>query len=112
MNIIYKHVESAKQPASFETRGDFVYLRSNIVENKFMHDDNEEYTFWTYQEAKLTKEEFDLYFQELTVANTLNGGSNTVNIAKLVTGQEDGDNKQLIIMEAIADLYDAIANNL
>jgi len=27
----------------------------------------------------------------------------------LVAGQENGDSNQLIIMEAIADLYDAIA---
>ena len=41
---------------------------------------------------------------------TIKGKDDSANIVQLMLGQENGDVNQLIIMEAIADLYDAIAS--
>jgi len=49
-------------------------------------------SYWTYQEAALSKEEFNQN------ANAL-----------LMSGQKNGDGDRLAIMEAIADLYDVLA---
>lgn len=41
--------------------------------------------------------------------NAIKGTNDSDNIVQLMAGQETGDSQQLAIMEAIADLYDAVA---
>lgn len=41
--------------------------------------------------------------------NAIKGTKDSENIVQLIAGQETGDGNQLAIMEAIADLYDAVA---
>lgn len=41
--------------------------------------------------------------------NAIKGTNDSDNIVQIMAGQETGDSQQLAIMEAIADLYDAVA---
>lgn len=105
----YKYSESTVKPEVIEMNGDTVYLRTDI--SKFTRDNEEGVSipYWSYQEAKLSQEEFNAYSNMLVTKNTLNSTDVPDHISKLVIGQENGDNNQLILMEAIADLYDVIA---
>lgn len=85
MNIVYKSVVSATKPSEIKFGLNTVYLRKDISEIK--HDD--ETVLWSYQEAALTLDEYKEYS----------------NLA-----QQNLDNNQLIIMDAIADIYEAIAS--
>lgn len=95
MNINYRHSESTVKPEAVEIGKTTVFLRSDI--NKEIRTDylGNKITFWTYQEAKMTPEEFTAY------ANLLNSKDIVDNVNL---------NNQMIIMEAIADLYDKISN--
>ena len=66
-------------------------------------------TYWTYQEAALTPQEFNEYTNLLMAENAIKGTNDSDNIVQIMAGQETGDSQQLAIMEAIADLYDAVA---
>lgn len=91
MELVYRSVESTEKPLSVEFNFNNVYLRKDIIENQ-------ETGLWNYQEAKLTREKFDTYINEIAAINTLNG--------------VDNSNNQLVIMEAIADLYEMIVSKL
>ena len=93
MELIYRPSESTVRPVEIEKSKHTVFLRKDIVEEEREDSEGNTYTMYTYQEAKLSHEEFDKYASFM-----------------LVAGQAIGDNNQLIIMEALADLYDAIAN--
>lgn len=108
MNYIY--AESAVKPTSIEIQKNVVYLRKDMVEKKRTYEDRDAETFWSYKEAKMTPEEFNEYMNRLNVENAINSAADSKNISNLLIGQEIGDNNQLIIMEAIADLYDVIAS--
>lgn len=41
--------------------------------------------------------------------NAIKGTNDSDNIVQIMAGQKTGDSQQLAIMEAIADLYDAVA---
>lgn len=111
MNLIYKYSESAIKPVEVEVGKRAVYLRKDIAEEERYDESSEtSVTFWTYQEAKLTPEEFAEYSNILLATNAIKGVNDSKNIEGLMIGQENGDNNQLIIMEAIADLYDVIAS--
>lgn len=45
----------------------------------------------------------------LMAENAIKGTNDSDNIVQLMAGQETGDSQQIAIMEAIADLYDAVA---
>ena len=98
----YKYSESTVKPAEIEETKTTVYIRKDIVSEE-RTDSLGTQTFWTYQEAALTLEEFNKY------SNIINA-KNANDISQLMVNQEAGDNNQMIIMEAIADLYDAIAS--
>lgn len=100
MKLKYKLTESTIRPLPIEFYETMVYLRKDISSREVFDSENNPSTLWTYQEAKLTPSEFNEYSQVLMVNN----------MSQLISGQENGDNNQLIIMEAIADLYDAIAS--
>ena len=57
----------------------------------------------------MSHEDFNKYSNYIAAKNAINGVNDSENISQLVMGQENGDNNQMIIMEAIADLYDAVA---
>ena len=102
MKLVYRYSESAVEPAEIEICKNVVYVRKDITSEERTGSLGAG-TFWTYQEATLTLDEFNEY-SKIVTAKTAN------DISQLMLNQESGDNNQLIIMEAIADLYDAIAN--
>lgn len=111
MEIIYKPSRSMVKPEETEFSKHTVFLRKDIhAEEISILDSNETMQMYTYQEAMLTYEEFDEYSKLIASANAIKGMNDSKNITELLAGQTAGDNNQLIIMEAIADLYDAIAN--
>lgn len=95
MNLKYRYSESTVRPETVEVGKTTVFLRTNIKKEVRTDDSENSITFWTYQEAKLTPEEFTAY------ASLLNSKDIVDNVNL---------NNQLIIMNAIADLYDIIAS--
>lgn len=110
MNPIYRYSESAVRPVELEVCKTTVYLRKDITEDIRTNPDGESVSFWTYQEAKMTHDEFNAYSSFIAAKNAIAGVNDSSNISQLLSGQENGDNNQLIIMEAIADLYEAITS--
>ena len=83
MELNYVKSQSTVKPLEIEFCKKSVYLRQNIVS------DGE---FWNYEEVCLTPEEFNEYVGQVKAINAIKG--------------VNSDTNQLIIMEAIADLYD------
>lgn len=110
MKLEYKYGESTVKPPFIERGYSTVYIHKDIVSEERENLDGSTTTFWTYQEAKMPIEEFDKYIELLMANNAIKGVNDSENISQLVDGQANGDNNQLIIMEAIADLYDVIAS--
>lgn len=74
MNLIYVKSQSSVKPDLVDTTSSksTVYLRKNIVEvEKTNENDDTCDTFYEYDEAKLTKEEYQEYLKELETTNTL-----------------------------------------
>lgn len=106
MKLDYSLAISAVKPPSIEIQKTTVYLRKDFTEIS----DEKSRPYWSYQEAAVSHEEFNKYATEQAAINAIKGIDDSENIKDLKIGQENGDNNQLIIMEAIADLYDAIAS--
>lgn len=109
MECEYAYSESTIKPLPIEFSKKSVYLRKNIVEETRIDENDITTTWYTYEEACLAPEDFNTYVSQLKAANAIKGVNDSDNISNLLTGQENGDNNQLIIMEAMADLYDLIA---
>lgn len=109
MELNYRYSESTVKPAALEMAEGSVYFRKEITSITRTSEQGDETVFWTYQEAELTPQEFNNYSALLMAEYTIKGKDDSVNIVQLMAGQELADGNQLIIMEAIADLYDAIA---
>lgn len=110
MELKYRYAESTVKPSALEVTEGTVYLRKDIVEITRTSEQGYDATiYYTYQEAALTPQEFNEYTSILMAENAIKGTNDSDNIISLMDGQAAGDNNQLIIMEAIADLYDAIA---
>ena len=108
-NLKYIPSESTKQPQTIEVGVTTVYLRKDI--NKVVVTENDqEITYWRYQEAALSHDEFNQYSSLIASENAIKDVDNAENIRQILDGQTTGDTNQLIIMEAIADLWDAIAS--
>lgn len=103
MLLNYIYAESAVKPAEIEINKDTVYIKKDITSEERTDSTGASSIWWTYQVATLTLDEFNNYVKIVNATNA-NG------ISQLMAKQETGDNNQMIIMEAIADLYDAIAN--
>ena len=74
MNLNYVKSQSSVKPDLVDTTSSkvVVYLRQNIVENiKTDEISGEETVFYEYDEAKLTKEEYQEYLKELNGSDTL-----------------------------------------
>lgn len=109
MEPIYRYSEGTTKPLTVEVGKRTVFLRKNIVEEKRTDELGNVSVFYTCQEARLKPEEFNEYSSFIAAKNAINGVNDSENIEHLVNSQENGDNNQLIIMDAIADLYDVIA---
>lgn len=74
MKLKYVKSQSSVKPDLIDTTSSkvVVYLRQNIVENiKTDEISGEETVFYEYEEAKLTKEEYQEYLKELNGSDTL-----------------------------------------
>lgn len=89
MELNYKPVTSMVKPSEIEFGVTTVYMRKDISSEEKSLDNGSTVTVWTYQEAQMSLKEFENY-SKLAPHNL--------------------DNNQLLIMDAIADLYDAITN--
>ena len=70
MKLNYVKSSSSVKPDLIDTTSSktTVYIRQNIVENQRTDDmSGETSTFYEYQEAKLTKEEYQEYLKELEI---------------------------------------------
>ncbi len=92
MNLVYKTSESTTKPDVVHKEAKTVYLRKNITEATRTTEDGEKTKYYTYQEAKLTPAEFDDY-----------------SAALIISAQQSSDDSQLILMDALASLYEMIA---
>lgn len=88
----YRYSESTVRPEQVQISGDTVYLRKDIKESKREDMDGGTVSYWTYQEAAMSTEEFNRNSSALLLKRQLNS---------------DGD--MLAIMEAMADMYDVLA---
>lgn len=90
----YVHSQSTVKPNLVEINGDQVYVRKDITETT---DKSGEVsiTFYNYEEAIVSIAEFN------ALANKA-----------LMSGQEDTTNNMLVLMEALADMYETMALNM
>lgn len=100
MEPLYLLAESTEIPLAIEIGINTVFLRRDISEESRTDINGNVVKYWIYREAKMSIAEFNDY------ANIIN----TNNVIKLLNGQENADTNQLTIMQAIADMYDAIAS--
>ena len=110
MELKYIYAQSSSMLPSIEIQKTTVYFRRNFVEEVRTDNSGNTYTIWVFEEAMMPVEEFNAYASKLVSINAVKAIDDSENIKDLKVGQENGDNNQLIIMEAIADLYDAIAS--
>lgn len=109
MEPIYRYSESTVKPVEVEKGKRTVFLRKDIREVTRVDYNGDEYSIWTYQEAKMTYDEFDTYLSFVAAKDAINSSED---IKQLLSGQASGDDNQMVIMEAIADLYDIITSKL
>lgn len=112
MNLNYILVESSLKPASVEIQKTTVYFRKDFAEQKRTDELGNTCVLWTYQEATMSVEEFNTYANKLISINAVKAVNDSENILQLVENGSDSNNNQLILMEAIADLYDVIASTM
>ena len=93
MKLVYNYSESTVKPPEVERGKTTAYFRRNFVSEV-----RDGVTFWTYEEAAVPVAEFDTYAAGLAAENAVKGTNSTDN--------------QMILMEAIADLYDLIASTM
>ena len=111
MKLKYRYSESTIKPETIEINpNNTVYIRKDIIPEIRSYDENNSITYWTYQEALLTMEEFNTYAAQLMSLNAIKNMDNAENIKQLTTKQKNGDCNQMIIMEAIAEIYEMIVN--
>lgn len=106
----YVYSESTVKPTAIEIGVSSVYLRKDIAEEVRTTMNDEKVTYYTFQEAVMTIEEFNTYANTLASINAVKDVNNASNILLLLVGQNSGYTNQMTIMEAIADLYDAVAS--
>lgn len=92
MELTYNYAESTVKPEALEIAVNTVYLRKDITLVSRSDGQGNAFSYWAYLESKTTLGEFNKY------ANLM-----------LISAQKNGDDNQLIIMDAIADLYETIA---
>lgn len=71
MELNYKYAESTVQPTALEVTVGTVYLRKDITSITRTSEQGDKTTYWTYQEAALTPQEFNEYTNLLMAENPL-----------------------------------------
>ena len=73
MKLNYRKSQSSVYPELIDTTSSkkCVYLRKNVVEVQSEDLNGEIYTTYEYDEAKLTKEEYEQYLKEINSTETL-----------------------------------------
>lgn len=115
MELTYRTSRSTIKPPEIERTKTTVYLRKDIEERqKIVERDDTQYTvlYYVYQEAVLSYEEFDEYASESMSMNAIKGINDSENISKIIQNGVDSGDNQLIIMEAMADLYNLILDKM
>lgn len=110
MELNYKPSESTVKPSVIKMARRTVFVRRNIVEDIRTDEDGNKTTYWVYEEACLTPADFNAYVEEVSAQNAIAGINDSSNIIQLLNGQGLADENQMIVMEAIADLYDVVAS--
>ena len=110
MELNYIPSESTVKPSVIQMARSTVFVRRNIVEDVRTDDQGNTTTYWTYEEACLSPSDFNTYVEEVSAQKAISGIHNSENILLLLNGQTVADDNQMIVMEAIADLYDFIAS--
>lgn len=109
MELNYRFSESTVKPTVIQMCKHSVLVRRNIAEDTRTDKNGKNTTYWTYEEACLKPAEFNAYIEYVSAQNAVNGVDDSGNIQSLLSGQDNSNNNQMIVMEAIADLYDVIA---
>lgn len=91
MKLNYKKSQSSVYPELIDTTSSkkYIYLRQNVVEMQSNNTDGENYTYYEYDEAKLTKEEYEQYLIEMNSTETLESIENIKAENQMLTEQVD-----------------------
>ena len=109
MELIYKYSESTIKPDTVSIGKTTAYLRKDIVQEERTNPDGSVQTFWTYQEAMMPIAEFNSYAGKQAHINAVKGANDSDNLNMVIENGLDSTNNRLILMEALADLYELIA---
>lgn len=109
MKLNYKLSESTVKPSAVEMARKSVLIRRNIESVVRENENGEKTIYWAYEEACLSPEEFNAYVAEVSATNAINGVNDSGNIVKLLAGQSTNDNNQLILMQALVEMYELVA---
>ena len=92
MKLNYKKSQSSIKPDLIDTTSSkkHVYLRQNVVEINSTDEQSGEYrSYFEYDEAKLTKEEYEQYLKEINSTKTLESIENLKSENQMLTEQVD-----------------------
>lgn len=91
MILNYIKSQSSVYPTLIDTTSSkkYVYLRQNVVEKQTEETDEETHIYYEYDEAKLTKEEYEQYLKEINSTETLESIENLKAENQMLTEQVD-----------------------
>ena len=92
MKLNYRKSESSIKPDLIDTTSSkkYVYLRQNVVEvNSKDEQSGDDRSYFEYDEAKLTKEEYEQYLKEINSTKTLESIENLKAENQMLTEQVD-----------------------
>ena len=91
MKLNYKKSQSSIKPDLIDTTSSkkYVYIRQNVVEMQSDNTDGETHIYYEYDEAKLTKEEYEQYLKEINSTETLESIDNLKAENQMLTEQID-----------------------
>ena len=92
MKLNYRKSQSSIKPDLIDTTSSkkYVYIRQNIVEvNSKDEQSGEDRSYFEYDEAKLTKEEYEQYLKEINSTKTLESIENLKSENQMLTEQVD-----------------------
>lgn len=91
MELNYRKSQSSVYPELIDTTSSkrYVYLRENVVETQSEDMDGKTCTYYEYDEAKLTKEEYEQYLKDMNSTKTLESIENLKVENQILTEQID-----------------------
>ena len=100
MKLTFYKSESAIKPELLDSTSSkkYVYIRQNIVEMQRTDDSGENYTYYEYEECKLTKEEYEQYLSEMGSTETLQSVEDLKAENQMLTEQVDMLDETMAIM--------------